>query len=46
MGLNFDKHREHLEKDIREALQHVFGENFEIIDIQKKETLKKSILKN
>ena len=34
MGLNFDKHREHLEKDIREALQHVFGENFEIIDIQ------------
>lgn len=34
MGLNFDKHRDHLEKDIREALQHVFGENFEIIDIQ------------
>jgi hypothetical protein len=34
MGLNFDKHREHLEKDIRQALQHVFGENFEIIDIQ------------
>lgn len=34
MGLNFDKHREHLETDIREALQHVFGENFEIIDIQ------------
>ena len=34
MGLNFDKHREHLEKDIREALQHVLGENFEIIDIQ------------
>lgn len=34
MGLNFDKHKEHLEKDIREALQHVFGENFEIIDIQ------------
>ena len=34
MRLNFDKHREHLEKDIREALQHVFGENFEIIDIQ------------
>ena len=34
MGLNFDKHREHLEKDIREALQHVFGEHFEIIDIQ------------
>ncbi len=35
MGLNFDKHREHLEKDIREALQHVFGENFEIVDIEK-----------
>mgnify|MGYP000844389427 FL=1 len=34
MGLNFDKHREHLETDIREALQHVFGENFEIVDIQ------------
>ena len=34
MGLNFDKHREHLEKDIREALQHVFGENFEIVDIE------------
>lgn len=34
MGLNFDKHREHLETDIREVLQHVFGENFEIIDIQ------------
>lgn len=34
MGLNFDKLREHLEKDIREALQHVFGEHFEIIDIQ------------
>ena len=34
MGLNFDKHREHLEKDIREALQHVFGEHFEIVDIE------------
>ena len=34
MGLNFDKHREHLETDIRETLQHVFGENFEIVDIQ------------
>ena len=34
MGLNFDKHREHLETDIREALQHVFGENFEIVDIE------------
>lgn len=34
MGLNFDKHREHLEKDIREALQHVFGEHFEIVDVE------------
>ena len=34
MGLNFDKHREHLETDIREALQHVFGEHFEIVDIE------------
>ena len=34
MGLNFDKHREHLETDIRQALQHVFGENFEIVDIE------------
>lgn len=34
MGLTVDQHREHLETDIREALQHVFGENFEIIDIQ------------
>lgn len=34
MGLNFDKHREHLEKDIREALQNVFDEHFEIVDIE------------
>lgn len=34
MGLNFDKHREQLEMDIRQGLQHVFGENFEIVDIQ------------
>lgn len=34
MGLNFDKHRELVVNDIREALQHVFGENFEIVDIE------------
>lgn len=30
MGLNFDKHKEHLEKDIRAALQKKFGSGFEI----------------
>ena len=30
MGLNFDKHKEHLEKDIRAELQKKFGSNFEI----------------
>ena len=34
MGLTFDQHRELVVNDIREALQHVFGEHFEIIDIQ------------
>ena len=30
MGLNFDKHKEHLEKDIRAELQKKFGSGFEI----------------
>lgn len=30
MGLNFDKHKEHLEKDIRAELQKKFGSAFEI----------------
>ena len=30
MGLNFDKHKEHLEKDIRAELQKKFGTAFEI----------------
>ena len=34
MGLTVDQHRELVENDIRQALQHVFGEHFEIIDIQ------------
>ena len=33
MGLNFDKHKEHLEKDIRAELQKKFGSGFEIEDI-------------
>lgn len=34
MGLTVDQHRELVVNDIRQALQHVFGENFEIIDIE------------
>ena len=34
MGLTVDQHRELVVNDIREALQHVFGENFEIVDIE------------
>lgn len=34
MGLTFDQRRELVVNDIREALQHVFGENFEIVDIE------------
>ena len=34
MGLTFDQRRELVVNDIREALQHVFGENFEILDIE------------
>ena len=30
MGLNFDKHKEYLEQDIRAELQKKFGSNFEI----------------
>lgn len=30
VGLNFDKHKEHLEKDIRAELQKKFGTAFEI----------------
>ena len=34
MGLTFDQHRELVVNDIRQALQHVFGEHFEIVDIE------------
>lgn len=34
MGLTVDQHRELVVNDIREALQHVFGENFEIVGIE------------
>lgn len=34
MGLTVDQHRELVVNDIREALQHVFGEHFEIVDIE------------
>lgn len=34
MGLTVDQHRELVVNDIREALQHVFGENFEIVYIE------------
>lgn len=34
MGLTVDQHREFVENDIRQALQHVFGEHFEIVDIE------------
>lgn len=34
MGLTVDQHRELVVNDILEALQHVFGENFEIVDIE------------
>ena len=34
MGLTVDQHRELVVNDIRQALQHVFGEHFEIVDIE------------
>ena len=34
MGLTVDQHRELVENDIRQALQHVFGEHFEIVNIE------------
>ena len=34
MGLTVDQHRELVGNDIRQALQHVFGEHFEIVDIE------------
>ena len=34
MGLTVDQHRELVVNDIREALQHVFGVHFEIVDIE------------
>ena len=34
MGLTVGQHRELVENDIRQALQHVFGEHFEIVDIE------------
>lgn len=34
MGLTFDQHRELVVNDIRQALQHVFGEHFEIVDVE------------
>ena len=34
MGLTVDQHRELVVNDIRQGLQHVFGEHFEIVDIE------------
>lgn len=34
MGLTVDQHRELVVNDIQQALQHVFGEHFEIIDVE------------
>ena len=34
MGLTVDQQRELVVNDIRQALQHVFGEHFEIVDIE------------
>lgn len=34
MGLTVDQHRELVENDIRQALRQVFGEHFEIVDIE------------
>lgn len=34
MTLNFDKHRDHLEQDIREELQSIYIEKFKILDIK------------
>lgn len=34
MGLTVDQHRELVVNDIRQALQHVFGEHSEIVDIE------------
>lgn len=34
MGLTVGQHRELVVNDIRQALQHVFGEHFEIVDIE------------
>ena len=35
MGLTVDQHRELVVNDIRQALRQVFGEHFEIVDIEK-----------
>lgn len=34
MGLTVDQHRELVENDIRQALRQVFGEHFEIVDLE------------
>ena len=34
MTLNFDKHRDHLEQDIREELQSIYTDKFKILDIK------------
>lgn len=34
MTLNFDKHRDHLEQDIREELQNIYIDKFKILDIK------------
>lgn len=34
MGLTVDQHRELVVNDIQQALQHVFGEHFEIVDVE------------
>ena len=34
MALNFDKHRDHLEQDIREELQSIYTDKFKILDIK------------
>lgn len=34
MTLNFDKHRDHLEQDIREELQSIYIDKFKILDIK------------
>ena len=34
MTLNFDKHRDHLEQDIREELQSIYTDKFKVLDIK------------